>query len=106
MTTDIFKLFRKSIETVTVKKQPRGTYNTVAPEYEVDIDAIVKRRKGFSEDVEESEDFSNNTSFHHDSSDSHTTNLGKLQLPSVQFPLHEPFGYISGLPDEYVTLSW
>ena len=69
MAQDIFKLFKKSIEQVQVRKNPRGTLQPATPVFDVTIDAIVKRRKLMSESVENSEDRNNNTTFHFRKSD-------------------------------------
>lgn len=76
MTTDIFKLFKKSIEKVDVKNTPRGTLSSGTPTFSVNIDAIVKRRKQFSEAVAESEDYNDNTTIHFRQSDAQYIEVG------------------------------
>lgn len=63
MSTEIFKLFKKSIEQVKVKKTKRGTMDDTQL-YEVTVDAIIKRRDGMDEAVENSEDRNTQTTIH------------------------------------------
>ena len=76
MTTDIFKLFKNSIETVSVKKTPRGTLEGGTDVFNVKLDAIVKRRNLMAEATNESEDYSNNTSIHFKQSDAQYIEVG------------------------------
>lgn len=64
MQADIFKLFKKSIEQVQVKRAPRGTLEPETEVFDVTIDAIVKRRELMADSVENSEDYANNTTVH------------------------------------------
>lgn len=68
MTTDIFKLFKKSIEQITVKKTERGTFDG-ATTYSREVDAIIKRRDGMTEAIENSEDRNTQTTIHFRASD-------------------------------------
>ena len=63
MTSDIFKLFKHSIEKVTVKKTERGTFDE-GTVYSQEVDAIVKRRDGLTEAVNNSEDRNTQTTVH------------------------------------------
>lgn len=76
MQDNLFKLFKNSIEKVRVKSQPRGTYEPETPVFNVELDAIVKRRTGLAEAVSESEDYSNNTSIHFKTSDAQYVAIG------------------------------
>lgn len=55
MTTDIFKLLKRSIEEVKVKKTERGTLDEDTV-FEVTVDSIIKRRNGMAESTNDSED--------------------------------------------------
>lgn len=68
MTTDIFKLFKKSIERVNVKKTQRGTFDG-ATIYTQEVDAIIKRRDGMAEALQVSEDRNTQTTVHFRASD-------------------------------------
>ena len=76
MQQDIFKLFKKSIEPVQVKRVPRGELNIPAPTFDVTLSAIVKRRKLMATSVENSEDFNNNTTVHFKPTDSQYIAVG------------------------------
>lgn len=76
--SDIFKLFKNSVETVRVKVQPRGTFEQSTPTSIVSIDAIVKRRKGFTEEQAEAEDYSNATSIHFKQEDAEHIKIGNF----------------------------
>lgn len=76
MTGDIFKLFKKSIEQVNVKKTPRGTLDGGTDIYNVTVDAIVKRRTMTDEAVAESEDYNSNTTVHFRPTDAQYIELG------------------------------
>lgn len=76
MTTDIFKLFKHSIEQVDVKNMPRGTYEPEAPTFNVSLDAIVKRRNAFAEEVAESEDKQSRTTIHFRATDAQYIAVG------------------------------
>lgn len=78
MTTDIFSLFKNSIEKVDVKSGPRGTFEPETPTFNVSIDAIVKRRIGFAEEVAESEDLTNNTTIHFRPTDAQYLAIGNF----------------------------
>lgn len=79
MTTDIFKLFKKSIEQVTVKKTERGTFNE-ATVYSQQVDAIIKRRTGMQEATQESEDRETQTTVHFRASDAQYIEDGNFVL--------------------------
>jgi len=64
MQPDIFKIFKKSIEPVQVMKMPRGTLDIGTATFNETLDAIVKRRNLMAGSVENSEDYSNNTTIH------------------------------------------
>lgn len=68
MTGDIFKLFKKSIEQAPVKKTKRGAFSD-AVIYSRTVDAIIKRRDGMVEAVENSEDRNTQTTVHFRASD-------------------------------------
>lgn len=76
MTTDIFKLFKKSIEQINVKKAPRGTLEGGTDVFNVTLDAIVKRRNLMAEAAQESEDYNNNTTVHFRSTDEQYIEVG------------------------------
>lgn len=76
MAQDIFKLFKKSIEQVQVKKAPRGTLEPETAVFDVTVDAIVKRRKLMADSVENSEDYANNTTIHFRQSDAQYIEVG------------------------------
>lgn len=63
MTSDIFKLFKNSIVQVTVKKTERGTFDNTTV-YSHTVDAIIKRRDGLTEAVNDSEDRNTQTTVH------------------------------------------
>lgn len=63
MPRDTFRLFRKSVEDVSVKKTERGTFDG-AVVYQHSVKAIVKRRNGMSEAASESEDRNTLTTIH------------------------------------------
>jgi len=64
MAHDIFKLFKNSIEKVQVMKMPRSDLDIPTPEYNVQLDCIVKRRNLMAGAIENSEDRNNNTTLH------------------------------------------
>lgn len=76
MAQDIFKLFKKSIEKVQMMKMPRGTLDIEAAEYNVSLKAIVKRRDGMVQAIENSEDRQNTTSIHFKVSDAQYIEVG------------------------------
>lgn len=76
MAHDIFKLFKKSIEPVMVTKVPRGTFDIEEAEFTVTVDAIVKRRNLMAGSVENSEDYSNNTTVHFRQEDAEYIEVG------------------------------
>ena len=76
MAADIFKLFKKSIETVAVKNTPRGTLTPEAPSFNVNLDAIVKRRNSMAQAVADSEDRNTATTIHFRASDSQYIKVG------------------------------
>jgi hypothetical protein len=75
MTGDIFKLFKKSIETIAIKKITRGTLD-ITTTYEADLDCIVKRRDGTDDGTNESELYKNSTTIHFKPEDSQYVELG------------------------------
>lgn len=76
MPADIFKLFKKSIEKVGVKNTPRGTMTPEAPSFNVELDAIVKRRNSMAEAVASSEDRNSATTVHFKASDAQYIQVG------------------------------
>lgn len=68
MTTDIFKISKKSIERVSVKKTERGTFDGNAI-FTQEVDAIIKRRDGMAEAIQNSEDRNTQTTVHFRASD-------------------------------------
>lgn len=78
MATDIFKLFKKSIEQVRVKNTPRGTYDRQEPSFNVTLDAIVKRRNTMAEAVSESEDYNSNITVHFKPKDAQYIKIGNF----------------------------
>lgn len=69
MQADIFKLFKKSIEKVRVSNTPRGTLEPQTGTFNVEVDAIVKRRNSIAGAVAESEDKETDTTIHFRPSD-------------------------------------
>lgn len=67
--SDIFKVFKNSIEQVQVKNPPRGTLSPEPAVFNVSLDALVKRRYSMAESVNESEDYENRISLHFRSKD-------------------------------------
>ena len=63
MPADIFKTYKKSIESVDIRKTERGSFDEAIVWTET-VDAIVKRRNSFTTSVSDSEDYTNNTSLH------------------------------------------
>lgn len=80
MATDIFKLFKNSVQDVRVMKLPRGTLSIEAPIYDVTLKGIVKLRDGMSEAVAESEDRNNTSSIHLKASDAQYVEIGNYAL--------------------------
>lgn len=76
MQQDIFKLFKKSIEPIQVRKTPRGTLDISEAEFDVTIDAIVKRRNLMSGAIEDSEDRNNRTTIHFRQKDAQYIEVG------------------------------
>jgi len=74
---DIFKLFKSSIEQVTVKKTKRGTF-TDDTVYSQTVDAIIKRRNGMTEAIQESEDRNTQTTVHFRASDKQYVEVGNF----------------------------
>lgn len=77
MTTDIFKLFAKSIESIEIKKTSRGAL-TNAIVYSNTVECIVKRRSGMSKQTADSEDHSNSTTIHFRASDAMFVEVGNF----------------------------
>jgi len=75
MTGDIFKLFSKSIETVTVKKIKRGTFDGTVV-YSQDLEVIVKRRTGGDTGGNNDELFKNSTTIHFKPTDAQYVEIG------------------------------
>lgn len=78
--SDIFKLFKNSIEPVMVKNTPRGTLTQKAAEFNVELQAIVKRRDAMAEAVSESEDRETRTSVHFRNEDGEYVKVGYYAL--------------------------
>lgn len=76
MTTDIFKLFKNSIEQVQIKNTDRAAIVKQEPDIQVTIDAIVKRRKSMATAIETSEDHNNATTIHFRQSDAQYVKVG------------------------------
>lgn len=76
MPQDIFNLFANSIETVRVKAADRGTFEFDDTTQPVSLNAIVKRRKGMAEAINESEDRDNRTTVHFYPSDAQYIQAG------------------------------
>lgn len=76
MTSDIFKLFKGSVETVQVKGQKRGTFEQSAPDFTTTLDAIVKRRKSTAESTADSEIRNTTTTIHFRPEDAEYIKLG------------------------------
>lgn len=79
MTGDIFKLFKNSIERVGIKKTDSGKFGSSVV-YSCTIDAIVKRRNGSTEEVNESQDFKTNTTIHFRATDKNYIEEGNFVL--------------------------
>lgn len=79
MTTDIFKLFKNSIEQVTVKKTKRGAL-AASTVYSQTVDAIIKRRNGMQEAIANSEDRETQTTVHFRASDAQYIEDGNFVL--------------------------
>ena len=76
MQDDIFKLFKKSIETVRVKNTPRGTLDNKTPSFTVSLDAIVKRRASMATATADSQDRVTTTSIHFKQEDGEYIKVG------------------------------
>lgn len=77
MTGDIFKLFKKSIESVKVMKTERGTLNQDVV-YTQTLEAVIKRRNAMAEAVNESEDRNSTTSIHFRPADAQYIEIGNF----------------------------
>lgn len=77
MASDIFKLFKKSIEPVQVMKTERGTLGQDVV-YTQTLNAIVKRRNAMAEAVNESEDRNSTTTIHFKPADAQYIEIGNF----------------------------
>lgn len=74
---DIFKLFKKSIETVSVKKTKQGTFTSTTV-YNVDLQAIVKRRSGTANGSNDDDQYKNSSTIHFMPKDAANVELGNF----------------------------
>lgn len=94
---DIFKLFKKSVVQVQVKKTERGELSAGVI-YQQEVDAIIKRRDGMAEAVENSEDRNTQTTIHFRASDKQYIEEGNfVQVDGKwrvieRLPIGEDFG--------------
>lgn len=79
MTTDIFKIFKSSIEPISVRKTTRGEL-TEQIVWQHTVDAIVKRRDGMEEAINESEDRETQTTVHFRTADREYIEEGNFVL--------------------------
>ena len=78
MTISIFDHFKESIECVRVKKVTRGSYESPTTQEEVELHAIVKRRKGMGKSLENSEDYKFSTTVHFKPCDKEYIKIGNF----------------------------
>lgn len=76
MTKDIFKVFKSSIEQVSIKNTDRASITKSDPTVEVTIDAIVKRRNKMATSTETSEDYNSDITIHFRQSDAQYVKVG------------------------------
>lgn len=76
MTRDIFKLFKSSIEQVSIKNTDRASITKSDPTVDITIDAIVKRRNKIATSTETSEDYNNDITIHFRPSDAQYIKIG------------------------------
>lgn len=79
MTTDIFKIFKSSIEPISVRKTTRGEL-TEQIVWQHTLDAIIKRRDGMEEAINESEDRETQTTVHFRTTDREYIEEGNFVL--------------------------